>query len=182
MLYHVDFAGTASKCSAAIGNCNAAPAASHFMSLADAKADAEAASVVAPISAPSAPSGLPMSYSTVAKSGRGVNAPMELFRTSQSIGRMNPLNGDGDDRGNWDAGGVIVLAKSDGSRARVVAGIPDHYSDPELMLGKKAHHVKYSPSGTSSETPDLIVMGYVDDLGAQYGWIPDKRIHYFIFK
>lgn len=97
-------------------------------------------------------------------------------------GMANPMTGEGDDYGHVAPGGVVILGQADGKRARVVAGGGEFFDDPESELGRPAKIWKQQNSGRDSLTDDLHVLGYRDMQGNVYGWMPDKKIGYFVAK
>lgn len=116
-----------------------------------------------------------------ALAGAGRSKPTDHYYGIMDQNRVNPATGDGDQYGHYQSGAVI-LGKADGSRLRIMAGGGEQYTDPEDNLGRRVTLTKQRHNSADGETRDLHVLGYVDSNGNKFGYVPDKKIHYFIFK
>ena len=113
----------------------------------------------------------------IISNGPGRNMPTDWY-PNRNAGTINPTTGDGDEYGHWDDSGstFVVLAQKNGKRARAVAtygGV-----DPN-ELGRKVEQEKQG--ATTTYTYDLYVVGIVKD-GDRTGFVPDKKISYFVMK
>ena len=112
---------------------------------------------------------------TVLTHGPGVGIQKKTI--DKYHGKINPTSGDGDTLGNYGKGTMMILGKSDGSRARAVLSNEDF--DPEKNLGCSWEQYKKTSGKNLSVTKDLFFLGYVDNDGNKWGWIPNKKINYF---
>lgn len=117
----------------------------------------------------------------VAMGGAGRAKAPTTYYGSHS-GMANPVSGDGDDFGHVSSGNVVILGKADGSRARVMAGAGEFFKEPAYELGRPVELMKQQNSGKDSSTNGLYVLGYRDSKGNSYGYVPDKKLQYFVFK
>lgn len=91
---------------------------------------------------------------------------------------VHPLTGEGD-RFGYTKKGLSILAESDGKRIRAFGGDGAVYADPGAELGRPVTLTKYRSSG-SVDSINLHLVGYVDGKGNRYGFVPDKKIQYFV--
>lgn len=118
---------------------------------------------------------------SAAMAGPGRQLPMDRY-FSRHCGMANPITGDGDDYDHIKDGGVVIVGKADGSRARVIAGAGEQLADPGAELGRPIEQTKQSDSGRDNVRSDLYILGYRDRNGNKFGYVPDKKIQYFVFK
>lgn len=102
---------------------------------------------------------------------------------SMFAGNLNPMQGEGTGAQyvRPDENSLVILSQADGKRPRVISSSGEFYPDPGETLGDRAWHVKQS-RGRDRVTEDLHVVGYVSKSGERFGWIPNKKVPFFVYK
>lgn len=115
-----------------------------------------------------------------AQKGPGSNLP-EADIYGVHSGFANPGSRE-DPYGHMASGGTLILGMADGSRPRALADGSEILSDPGAELGRPYTLYKARSNGVAEVKPDLRVLGYVDSNGNKFGWVPDKKIQFFVVK
>lgn len=109
---------------------------------------------------------------TEGKHGR----PYQHF--SRRDGHLNPMQREGTGAmrlGEPGENSFVILAESDGSRPRAISAVGEQYEDPEEALGEHATHVT-KEFFNDRKVEGLRVVGYVNQDGERFGWIPNRKI------
>lgn len=121
----------------------------------------------------------------VMEKGRGRTRPRPEEHFSINAGRLNPATLDGDGAQYFDRGknSLVILAQADGSRPRAISSWGEFYGSPEDELGAPAVQIKQKGSwGADARTNNLHVVGYVNKQGESFGYVPAKKLHFFVYK
>ena len=204
--YHVNpNTGVPRICTAASGRCPFGGDSDHYDTPEAAVAalemklekELEDASASAPLSRQKFPTSSPLKptghnpytdYSAIGQVGIAMASPgaknlRQRIYTRHSGVNMNPYTGENENLGNWNSGqnSFVIVGKSDGKRVRVISSAGEFYSNPLDSLGSSVDQIKEQANG-DGETRDMFVLGYISSTGNRFGWIPDKKINYFVFK
>ena len=103
-------------------------------------------------------------------------------------GTLNPitLEGSGDWllKGDNDPGSLIICGNSNGGEARVIRSSGEFYGRGGKIEPELGRPIIQTKQGYNRDTQKfgLYVLGYVDTTGKSYGYIPNKKVSFFVFK